>query len=247
VLVDDPTATAPGAYPLTTLTYAAIKPLSLDAEARSEYATFIEYAAGPGQVPGDAVGLLPKGYVPLTPQLVEQTLTAANLVRTLTAPAVTTTTEPAAATTTTTASLPPSSSVAPATPSGASTSGNGSGGAVSTPTARPPSSGGGTGVPTSSVTESTIAEAVSTDETASTATIAAETTAEPDAPASSSPSVLTPIVDLARSRYAVPGLGAMALISALGALEITKRPRRRMAGADVMAGADAAAGEIEEN
>jgi len=39
--------------------------------------------------------------------------------------------------------------------------------------------------------------------------------------------ILTPVVAVARSRYAVPGLGAVALGSALGVLEITKRPRRR--------------------
>ena len=36
----------------------------------------------------------------------------------------------------------------------------------------------------------------------------------------------TPILDLATSRYAVPGIGVVALGSALCALEITKRPRR---------------------
>jgi hypothetical protein len=41
---------------------------------------------------------------------------------------------------------------------------------------------------------------------------------------------MTPIIDLAKSRYAVPGLGVVALGSALGALEITKRPRRRLKG-----------------
>ena len=41
---------------------------------------------------------------------------------------------------------------------------------------------------------------------------------------------LVAIVDLARSRYAVSGLGVVALSSALGALEISKRPRRRGAG-----------------
>ncbi|MGB8862370.1 MAG: hypothetical protein WCC60_24155, partial [Ilumatobacteraceae bacterium] len=57
-----PSANAPGAYPLTTLTYAAVAPLSLDAPARSDYAAFVEYAAGPGQVPGLERGQLPRGY-----------------------------------------------------------------------------------------------------------------------------------------------------------------------------------------
>jgi hypothetical protein len=46
-------------------------------------------------------------------------------------------------------------------------------------------------------------------------------------PAPSTTVVLTPSVGSSSSRLAVPGLGFMALGSALGALEITKRPRRR--------------------
>jgi hypothetical protein len=71
------------AYPLTTITYAAIAPLALDAQARSEYAAFLEYASGPGQVRGAQLGQLPAGYVPLSPELVEQTAAAAQTVRTL--------------------------------------------------------------------------------------------------------------------------------------------------------------------
>jgi hypothetical protein len=41
------------------------------------------------------------------------------------------------------------------------------------------------------------------------------------------PAVLTPILAVGRSRYAVAGLGVVALTSLLGALEISKRPRRR--------------------
>jgi hypothetical protein len=39
-------------------------------------------------------------------------------------------------------------------------------------------------------------------------------------------SVATPLLALGRSRYAVAGLGALSLLSLLGALEISKRPRR---------------------
>jgi hypothetical protein len=45
-------------------------------------------------------------------------------------------------------------------------------------------------------------------------------------PEDTTPAVLTPVLDLTRSRYAIPGIGALALASALGVLEITKRPRR---------------------
>jgi hypothetical protein len=56
-------------------------------------------------------------------------------------------------------------------------------------------------------------------------------TDDADEPAESTASVvLTPLLDLAGSRYAVSGLGVLALGSALGALEITKRPRRRLDG-----------------
>ena len=49
-----------------------------------------------------------------------------------------------------------------------------------------------------------------------------------DVPKPTAPSVVTPIVGLAGSRFAVPGLAIMALGSALGVLEITKRPRRKL-------------------
>ena len=41
------------------------------------------------------------------------------------------------------------------------------------------------------------------------------------------PAIITPVVKVARSRYAVPGLGAVVIGSAWGVLELTKRPRRR--------------------
>lgn len=83
VLVPDPTATAAGAYPLSMLTYGVSLPLTLDERARDEYATFVEYAAGPGQVPGSEVGQLPPGYQPLPPELAAQALAAAVAIRTL--------------------------------------------------------------------------------------------------------------------------------------------------------------------
>jgi hypothetical protein len=92
VLVSDDTAAVPGAYPLTQLTYAAIRPLGLDATAREQYAAFLDYAAGPGQVvpkaePGKVGGLkigqLPPGYAPLSPALEAQTTQAAATIRTI--------------------------------------------------------------------------------------------------------------------------------------------------------------------
>jgi hypothetical protein len=54
-----------------------------------------------------------------------------------------------------------------------------------------------------------------------------------DVPPSTTPTILTPAVELARNRLAIPGLGIIALGAALGALEITKRPRRGLQPPDV--------------
>jgi len=59
------------------LTYAAATPTSLDATDRQNYATFLQYAAGAGQVSGVEVGQLPPGYVPLPSALQSQALSAA--------------------------------------------------------------------------------------------------------------------------------------------------------------------------
>jgi len=60
-----------------------------------------------------------------------------------------------------------------------------------------------------------------------------------DEPVASSPkkSVATPLLAMGRSRYAVAGFGILSVLSLLGALEISKRPRRTRGlgapGADV--------------
>jgi hypothetical protein len=70
--------TAPGAYPLTMLSYAAVTPASLSAANRKAYATFLAYAGGPGQTPGVTYGTLPPGYAPLPAALRAQTTAAAS-------------------------------------------------------------------------------------------------------------------------------------------------------------------------
>lgn len=65
LLVPNPATTTPGAYPLSLLTYATTFPQSLDSSARKDFARFVTYAVGPGQVQGTAFGQLPPGYVPL--------------------------------------------------------------------------------------------------------------------------------------------------------------------------------------
>lgn len=77
VLASDPVATDPAAYPLTALSYAVTSPSTLDAAAGKDYATFLRYAAGPGQQSGIAPGQLPLGMVPLPDALKAQTTAAA--------------------------------------------------------------------------------------------------------------------------------------------------------------------------
>jgi hypothetical protein len=114
----DPLAAAPDAYPLTVLTYAALKPLSLDATARSEYASLLEYVGGDGQTPGLEPGRLPQGYAPLPEALRNQTIEAAKTVRNLqpsTAPPVEETSFPTFPTSsyTTNTTVPPAADPVP--------------------------------------------------------------------------------------------------------------------------------------
>ena len=83
VLLPAPTAKSAAAYPLTLLTYAATVPQLLDVTAGKQYAAFLRYAVGDGQVPGDDPGLLPAGQVPLPATLRSQALSAATAIETL--------------------------------------------------------------------------------------------------------------------------------------------------------------------
>ncbi len=80
VLQTDPSSTATDAYPLTMLTYAAATPEVLNQSSRQNYAAFLRYAVGQGQVPGVQPGDLPVGYDPLPASLVAETLAAANTI-----------------------------------------------------------------------------------------------------------------------------------------------------------------------
>jgi len=82
VLTPNPTATTPGAYPLTTLTYAAAVPPLLTRTSGRDYAAFLRYAVGPGQEPGLQPGELPDGYAPLPNALREQASRAATTIET---------------------------------------------------------------------------------------------------------------------------------------------------------------------
>ncbi|MEV8512358.1 hypothetical protein [Dactylosporangium sp. NPDC051484] len=68
VKVANPASTAPDAYPLPMLTYAAVSVADIDAadaQARTDLAAFVDYAANAGQTRGLADGQLPPGYSPL--------------------------------------------------------------------------------------------------------------------------------------------------------------------------------------
>jgi hypothetical protein len=243
VLQADPAGLPAGAYPLAAVTYAAIAPVGLDAAARDEYAAFIAYATSSGQDPGTSLGQLPVGYVPLPADLREQ---AASVVVSTLDPAAlvtpTTTTTTSTTTSTTTApTVPTSTSVSQVASSTAeplpgpvlspSSGGNNSG-----------SSGGGSGgggggasnvttstsVTTTAPTEGTVVETtVPTPSTEPTTTeIAVGPTATTSTTTTTTLPQLTPSTAAGPIRWAVPSVAGLGLLSALGALEITKRPRR---------------------
>ncbi len=92
VLQPDLSTTASGAYPLPILTYTATTPESLSTSSRQAYSSFLQYAAGAGQVIGTNPGQLPLGYAPLPSALQKQTLSAAATI--LNPPSTATTTPP---------------------------------------------------------------------------------------------------------------------------------------------------------
>jgi hypothetical protein len=187
VLEPDPTAAVPSGYPLTTLSYAMIRPLALDSAARADYADFLDYAAGAGQVAGLDPGQLPLGYAPLPSDLKASAVAAAKTVREMQAPA-----DPS-----------PSSSDTVDQSSSGSTS------ALQT-------------------TQRRSSSAASSSPAADDPTPAAVTDVAASTPQDAGP--LTPILALARSRFFIPALGVLLILACLGALEITKRPRRGRVG-----------------
>jgi hypothetical protein len=88
VLAPNFASTSRSAYPLAMLTYAAV-PLGTVAKVAKaakadcqSYTALLDYASGPGQVPGVALGSLPPGYAPLPAALRAQTTAAAATVAT---------------------------------------------------------------------------------------------------------------------------------------------------------------------
>ncbi|WP_034649778.1 hypothetical protein [Cellulomonas sp. HZM] len=78
VVATDPADRTLGAYPLTVVEYAAAAVCAADQQQRDDYATFLRYAAGTGQRLGEAKGMLPRGYLPLSSAQAEATSAAAD-------------------------------------------------------------------------------------------------------------------------------------------------------------------------
>ena len=205
VLEPDPRAKAPSGYPLTALTYAAIAPLALDDKARHEYAAFVDFTAGAGQEAGLKLGQLPPGYAPLPEALRAQAVKAATAIRELRAATALEVVEPEPTTGDPTPAPVAAANVVPApAETGPPPSLRSSSSAVLDDEAYiAVGNGGDAGAP-------------------STAAGPPDTGAARDSPASL---LKTAIVAVARSRFVLPVLAGIALLSALGALEITKRPR----------------------
>lgn len=185
LLEPDAKVDAPGAYPLTTITYAAITPLALEARARAEYAAFLGYGTGDGQRPGLKVGQLPPGYAPLPPALQAQAKEAVTAITEL-------------------------------KPAGGEDPGGGDGG-----------DGGTDGVV---FPESNSVDSSRSFSSSASPLVPVELTTPTSLPGESEPSepigplLKTAFVALAGNRFVLPGLAVVALLSALAATEITRRP-----------------------
>ncbi|MDR2378644.1 MAG: hypothetical protein LBD70_04375, partial [Bifidobacteriaceae bacterium] len=84
--VTDPAALPAAAYPLTSVLYAAVNLAATDQAARDQYADLIEFVATSGQTPGNGIGELPDGYLPLSAELRDQALEAVQTIRDYTSP-----------------------------------------------------------------------------------------------------------------------------------------------------------------
>ena len=204
-------------YPLASLTYAAIAPLSLDEAARADYAEFVRYAATEGQQPGFQLGDLPPGYLPLPKDLADQAIeTAESIVSLEPVPAPPPTppsSTPAAPTTSPPQGpAPTSTEVAPLVVPPAGT------------TTRTPSRSTGSSSQTSADPSPTPVEEEALPSPITTSP--PPTTVQDSAASPTASAVATPSTGTGPARLAVPVVSGMALLSALAALELSKRPRR---------------------
>lgn len=208
VLEPDLEADANAAYPLTVLTYAATRPLTLEDAERTEYAAFVEFVTGAGQTSGPRYGELPVGYAPLPDELTAQAAAAAVAIREM-EPGQEPEPEPAP---------DPDPEPGPEQPE------------PEQPTTSPPPPATG-GVPSPPGTR-TGPRGVAGDAPDSPSPPAPAVDASvPEVPVSPTTTVVaqlasTPGIDVPPSRFAIAGLAGLAVSAALLALEITKRPRR---------------------
>lgn len=198
VLEPDPTMKVAGAYPLAHLTYAAITPLSLPDKQRQEYADFLEYASGPGQEPGPELGQLPRGYAPLPEKLRFQAAIAAMVIRDLEAVPAQPLSVPSVP------AAPGSMAPTGAAPTTTPTTINLPVSATAPLERLAPLVGPGVQQPLPLVSEPVAM------------------TKTPSVPTGAT-GLVTPILDLVTSRFALPGLAIIALLAAYVAVEISKR------------------------
>lgn len=238
-LEPDPLASAAGAYPLTAISWAAVKPLSIDTATRSDLAAFVRFATGAGQTPGLDFGQLPRGYAPLPTALTTLATAAAEQIVSLQPPA------PPATTPTTAPPAPPATD-APAQSASASPNITPAPVAAAPPTGsaqtRPQSSSGSSGsrpasgsasTPTTeavvedTVTPETTVDTVADEPAADEGVDSEDVAPEAAVPSTTTPApALTPGLDVSLSRFVVAIVSALLLLSALFALELTKRARR---------------------
>lgn len=215
------TEQSPNAYPLTTLTYAALAPVSLELDELEDYLEFIAYAWTDGQQPGTALGRLPVGYLPLPQAVIDEALAAFPQIGELppvpAAPPPTTTTPPPVPEPT----VAPPTAASPSSPPPTVDVGAVQNGPAAAPR---PTAGSRASTATTTTTSPSTDTTTPVEEEAAPAPaeepVAAEVV-EPDPAA-----VATPSQDVGPVRFAVPIAGSMALASCLLALELTKRPRR---------------------
>ena len=197
-----------------------------------DYADFLDYAAGAGQVAGFELGALPIGYLPLPQALRDQAIAAAVTIRELQPPppvpapnaevptpsTITPSVAPAA-------ESPPSVVASTTEPTDVENSASPSPGAL--PSRSAPRGSSAVGAPDTPPTSEVVSSPGETPAATEAPPLLDATVDEASEAPSLVRSLVTPILAVGRSRYAVPGLGIVALrLSMLGALEITKRPRR---------------------
>jgi hypothetical protein len=105
----------PAEYPLTMVIYAMVPTSGLSHSKADAIASWLRFVAGPAQQEGTAPGTLPSGYLPLTPKMRAETLTAATDVQDQTG--ATKSASPSPSSTSPTASVSPSPAPSVTSPS----------------------------------------------------------------------------------------------------------------------------------